>query len=265
MKYKDILIFGFFFAIIGAIGAFSAEKGALILVNGSVSDAETGEPIGTNVFIYEPDGRVIRAKSNSESGVFHQPLVSGLKYKIAFDGCILPGNKQYFELEKFDSYEEVSKNFVVVKLKPGTNLVDIDVFKPNSDETIPGVDEKIETLQETLLRNRNAVVVVTVGAADSRFKAITKKVEIEEEDEKTSKKKRRRNKKKQYKTITIPPTDQMRDLADRRVKKLTELFEAHKIRQGRYEIVVDTDYGKDSAKSDLSPDVSIYIGKMYEY
>jgi hypothetical protein len=267
LKFTKINIF-FIFTFFMILGSLNAQKNnGLVLVQGKVTDNETGKPLGITIVFTNMGGKKIQVKSNSTDGTYQQVLQSGEAYAIQFKDYVLVEDVNLLELQKSEKYMELTRNFKVRKIAVGMNLCNCNAFSSNrSDIALKNINCFNEA-KDFLTDNPKVNLLVTVHTHDSHFKASKKKVPF------TDKKGKIKNK-----TVTVTPGELLDELADSRIRALKDFFKTLNISERRIIFEKDTKSALTSEKtlktksgkkekvkkieSDNLPNVYIRIGKI---
>lgn len=139
--------------------------GGNILVKGRVTCEKTNEPVGTEIEFRSQNGKKIRTQSNSITGNWEQVLPPD-KYTVVLHSWNVARKTYEIEVRPKSKYTEITKDFTVLRLLPGDELIQIQYFKTNSSEMQSDISEIIQQIKEILKFNRGAEITFYVSASD---------------------------------------------------------------------------------------------------
>lgn len=150
-----------------SLAQFGSKKGAQVLVKGTVTDKDTGEPAGVKITIHTINKKKIKTQSNSVSGHYEHLLPAGQVYKFVFTNYDILRKEQTVEVRQSAKFSEEEIDFTVQKLKKGINLMDMNMFDPNSSSLTSSGKRKLKELQKIMRFNRSIKLDLIVNANDS--------------------------------------------------------------------------------------------------
>jgi hypothetical protein len=175
---RNNIFFAIFFSLLfSQINLFSQPKD-VVLYTGTVKN-DLGETVGAEIrFLAEGQSPTI-VRSNSD-GSYQLVLKQGKTYIPVFKGYIEIGGIVPLNVEKYDGYQELSKNYVVRQLKENLEIANINLFV-NEDSTLSD-DGKffLKTFKEFYSLNKNTQFDIHLSAAGIKFKPkiVTQKIQV---------------------------------------------------------------------------------------
>lgn len=159
--------------------------GGNILAKGKVTCERTNEPVETEIEFRGSNGKKIRTRSNSITGNWEQILPPD-KYTVLLHSWNVARKTYEIEVEPNNKYKEITKDFTVVRLLPGDELLQIQFFKTNSTEVQSDLSEFIQQIKDIMKFNRGAEFTFYVSASDM-FKPV-QNVQLQENPKPSDKK-----------------------------------------------------------------------------
>jgi hypothetical protein len=210
----------------------------VVLLSGKITDINNN-PISVEIFFSNENGDKRSSKSNSQDGSYSLILNPGSNYFISIRNHIVVENNS-INIPNSGQYKEMSLNIKAKKYEAGMEIKRFNPFQVNS-ENINNSD--FTEIKEFLANNRTSTVQITINANDCSFKAIKKKVKVED-----------KKKKNKTKDITITAEEQATELLMLRSKKIQNYFITNNIPERNFAIVIDNKYspaisGKTDKKS----------------
>ncbi len=175
---RNNIFFAVFFSLLfSQITLFSQPKD-VVLYTGTVKN-DLGEAVGTEMrFLTEGQSPTI-VRSNSD-GSYQLVLKQGKIYIPVFRGYIEIGGIVPLNVEKYDGYQELSKNYVVRQLKENLEIANINLFA-DEDSTLSD-DGKffLKTFKEFYSLNKNTQFDIHLSAVGIKFKPkiVTQKIQV---------------------------------------------------------------------------------------
>lgn len=210
-----ILIYSFFINFLSLTNLESQQVS--ILLQGNLIDYETRNPIEVELRIKDKNGNIITGNSNAIDGKYQVVLKSGNEYEINFIGYVSLQNN-IIKVPDFNKYEELTKNFELIKLKPGISIKKINIFEKNSDKLNNQVNELINFIK-SLNESQKSIITYDfiLSADDSEFKVKNEKIKFEEKG------------KIKVKNVKLSENEQAEKLIDLRKTQLQKIFEENKL------------------------------------
>jgi len=188
-----------------------------ILLEGNLIDYETRNPIEVELRLKDKYGNLITGNSNSIDGKYQVVLKSGNEYEINFIGYVSIENN-IIKVPNFKNYEELTKNFELIKLKPGISIKKINIFEKNSAKLNNQTNELINFIK-SLNESQKSIITYDfiLSADDSEFKVKNEKIKYEEKG------------KTKVKNVKLNENEQAEKLIELRKIKLMKIFEENKL------------------------------------
>lgn len=229
MRKSTLILRALLYFFISIYPVYSFDGKDLVLIQGKVIDAENQNPVGLTIVFFNPNGKQVQAKSNSNDGSYQQVLQAGEKYNIVFKDYILIGEVPEIELPKSGKYNEIEKNFRVKKIATGLEICSFNPFKANqSDFANPSLSCLYE-LKTFLENNPKVSVIITIYINDSNPKPIEKKVSYLDSKNKTKTKK-----------VIISTGEQLQELAENRVNTIKSYLKSLNIIERKVTFEIDS-------------------------
>ncbi|MCO5252059.1 MAG: hypothetical protein M9949_11665 [Candidatus Kapabacteria bacterium] len=222
MKY--IIFMAIFFITLHP--GISKDK-QIVLISGLVKNVEDGSVISTKVKFINSEGVVFEAKSNSADGSYQQVLPVGEQYSIIIEGYLLTDHAVLLNLQNLTKYYEMTRNFDVIKLTEGFELLKIDAFVDNDSKIHDSLNTYINFLKHILTHQKGLHIDLVINTGDSYFKNKKVKQTVIEK------------KKKKTKTVTVKNKEQLSELLDLRAEVLRDLIKNNKIQERNASVSTD--------------------------
>ena len=216
-----------------------SQKGneTVILLQGKVTDAQTGQPVSTLIQFVSSKGKKMQTKTNSNDGGYQQVMPPNDTYTVLAKGYSVVGGSNILPLPNPADYMEMTKNFTVRKLTVGTELARFNAFAANSSEIRDFQSPQLNEIKDLLSFNSNINIYVTVHTHDSYFKPDKKQIKDETP---VTKSKSKSKPKAKTKTITITTEEQLTRLANQRIEALKLYFRNLKLPEKAATYTADT-------------------------
>lgn len=210
-----ILIYSFFINFLLLTSLESQQVS--ILLQGNLIDYETRNPIEVELRIKDKNGNLITGNSNAIDGKYQVVLKSGNEYEINFIGYLSLENN-IIKVPDFKKYEELTKNYELIKLKPGISIKKINIFEKNSAKLNNKTNELINFIK-SLNESQKSIITYDfiLSADDSEFKVKNEKIKFEEKG------------KIKVKNVKLSENEQAEKLIDLRKTQLQKIFEENKL------------------------------------
>lgn len=165
------------FAFINFTSVFAQQKD-LALITGTVKD-DLGKSISLEMRFITPGQMPAITRTNSD-GSYQQVLKQGRTYLPVFKGYIEIGGFQFFDIGKFDKYQEFRRDYIVHPVEVGKELTATRFF--NAGDTILSEEGRnfIKLFKEFFSINKNIMCTAYLSAPTATFKAKSKSIQVEE-------------------------------------------------------------------------------------
>jgi hypothetical protein len=193
-----------------------------------VKNVEDGSVISTKVKFINSEGVVFEAKSNSADGSYQQVLPVGEQYSIIIEGYLLTDHAVLLNLQNLTKYYEMTRNFDVIKLTEGFELLKIDAFVDNDSKIHDSLNTYINFLKHILTHQKGLHIDLVINTGDSYFK-----------DKKVKQDCYRERRKRNNITVTVKNKEQLSELLDLRAEVLRDLIKNNKIQERNASVSTD--------------------------
>jgi len=171
LKYFRIIFFILYILLISG-NVYSLSP--VTLLQGRITDKATGQPVRASIKFYSLSGKQADSKSSTE-GTYQQVLTPGETYFVVFKDYF-PFDKSFkLSLPESSTYNELSRDFTVVKLSEGMELYKFNAFDANSSKLSEQAISKFKELKYFLEFNSKVNLKITLSSADSKQKNTSKK------------------------------------------------------------------------------------------
>jgi hypothetical protein len=159
-------------------GSSFAQQNDLAMVSGTIKD-DLGKSYAMELRFITPGMMPFITRSNSD-GTYQQILKQGKRYLPVFKGFMELGGFHFFEIGKFDKYQEFRKDYIVLPIEVGKEVASARFFEPG--DTLLSNEGKafLEIFREFFRINKNINCTCFISAPTTNFKAKTKTVQVEE-------------------------------------------------------------------------------------
>jgi hypothetical protein len=224
MKKIQIIVI---IAIFSFLSVYS-QKSNLGIISGKITDIDNAKPVGTEILFCDSKGKKINAKSNSLEGTYTQVLNGGEVYNIYFKGYVTQNLFEKLDLSWLDKYKEITQDFSVIKIREGLLIGKSNPFSANEDAVNAEKLAYLKKFKELSGINPGTTIVITISAADSKFKELKKKVEYKDKKNKTK-----------TKSVKVTPQEQADELIQKRIESLKKYLAELKIPEKNVSFIVD--------------------------
>ena len=184
IKFATIIAV-FFVAMFNA----SAQSDKVTLLQGTLYNSSTKEPVQTMLHFIDEDGKEIDAGSGI-NGQYQVVLTSGKSYVITAQNYLIDSEESDIDIPASTTYKEMRQNLQLRKIEPGMELFAVSAFDSGKEVLNADGLAQILKLKSFLAQNLKVKVKIYFSAEDTYLKVKKKKV------------KKKVGKKKKTKTVT---------------------------------------------------------------
>ncbi len=167
---KKLLLISSIFVFFAASVSYSQIP---LLVKGKTLDEFTGEPVSCTIEFRTNKGKKIKIETQKD-GFYQQVLTSGDVYEVYLYNWNVLRKSESYTVPDLDQYQEIHKDFKVVKLEKGNKVYALDFFE-NSSSSLNGESEKVlKELNTTMRFNRNVKFDFHINTHDTYSKSSSK-------------------------------------------------------------------------------------------
>lgn len=199
----------------------SAQSDKVTLLQGTLYNSSTKEPVQTMLHFIDEDGKEIDAGSGI-NGQYQVVLTSGKSYVITAQNYLIDSEESDIDIPAGNTYKEMRQNLQLRKIEPGMELFAVSAFDSGKEVLNADGLAQILKLKSFLAQNLKVKVKIYFSAEDTYLKVKKEKV-----TEKVGKKKK-------TKTVTRSVAEQLEKLIENRKSNLRDVLTSLKIRENRY-------------------------------
>ncbi len=144
-----------------------AQIDNVALINGSLINTKTREPIQTTIIFIDESGKETKSKSEM-NGQYQAVLTSGKRYTINCKDYIISDDQSEITLPAQKAYNEIRKNLELSKIEIGMKLLAIDAFTPNSEILNSNANIQMFKFKSFFDQNRNIKFKIFLSTEDSK-------------------------------------------------------------------------------------------------
>lgn len=163
-----------------------SQQNDLAMVTGTIKD-DLGKPYGLEMRFVTPGMMPFITRSNSD-GSYQQVLKQGKRYLPVFKGYMEIGGFHFFEVGKFNKYQEFRKDYIVRPIEVGKEVASARFFKPGDTLLSDEGRAFLEIFKEFFSINKNINCTAYISAPTTTFKGKTITQQVEEKGKKKNKK-----------------------------------------------------------------------------
>lgn len=141
----------------------------LVLLKGSITEEETGKPIGANIEVVDNNKNevVSNSKSNSATGKYLISLPAGKDYGITVDAKGYLFHSENISIPDTAGYEEVIKNISPKKIIPGSKIILKNIFfEFATTNVLPSSQKELSRLLK-LMKDNPTLAIEISGHTDN--------------------------------------------------------------------------------------------------
>jgi len=181
-----------------------AQTKVVTLLQGTITDEESGKPMTVDFEITDPTGAKTRGKTAGNNGTYQAVLEPGNTYSILLSSFDILRKVDKIVLPPSEKYSIVTMDYKVQKLRSGMVLNALHAFKAGQSNLSVEAATYFNELKEMMKRNRSLTVVITTFG-DEAIQPPPPPPPIEPTPEPTTKKGKSKNKSKKVEPPPPPP------------------------------------------------------------
>lgn len=176
-KSKSFYLLTYLFLQFFIIESFS-QQNDLALLSGTIKN-DLGIPVGLELRFLTPNSMPAITRSNTD-GTYQQVVKQGKTYLPIFKGYMEIGGFHFFDIGKFDKYQEFRRDFIVRPIEVGKEVATANFFEPGDTVFSEEGKKFMLIFKEFFSINKNINCTAYLSEPTMTFKAktITKEVEV---------------------------------------------------------------------------------------
>ncbi|MBS1538863.1 MAG: hypothetical protein JST20_14085 [Bacteroidetes bacterium] len=142
-------------------GNIIAQTKVVTLLQGTITDEESGKPMTVDFEITDPTGAKTRGKSIPNNGSYQAVLEPGNTYTILLSSFDILRKVEKIVLPPSEKYSIATHDYKVQKLRSGMELNALHAFKAGQSNLSSEATNYFTELKEMMKRNRSLTVIIT--------------------------------------------------------------------------------------------------------
>lgn len=131
-------------------------------VEGKITDPVTHKPVGCSIQFVGPNGKKTKITSNSSDGTYLAVINEAGMHKIYMAGYNVYREEFSLNIPEAKRFQEIKQDYSVRALTEGDLVAQLRAFDKNQATLTSSARTQIESLKETLNKNQQMNVVITV-------------------------------------------------------------------------------------------------------
>lgn len=181
MKFSLLILISIFVFSNNIYSQFLSGKNSQVLIKGIVRDDNTQEPLGVDIELRSIDGKKLKTKSNTLTGLFELLLPADVIYSVFLNSEDIIRKEFEFKTDTASQFKEQDVEWNVIRPLPGAKIFSGDIFLKDNNQLTQVGESKLKEIQMLMRFNRSLFVVFEVTGdkqlSESRIDALKKQVE----------------------------------------------------------------------------------------